>query len=85
VGKLYLQGGFIIDLISGVPISFLEFFLAPDMSCEELEESGLNKGIVPYLRYFDMLNMWVWVFENAHIECTLTLTAKDLPTIYCLV
>ena len=54
VGKLYLQGGFIIDLTSGVPISFLEFFLAPDMSCEELEESGLNKGIVPYLRYFSI-------------------------------
>jgi len=59
VCALYLRGTFPIDLVTAVPVAWLEYFLVEDLTCEEKAErpDHGNTAFVQYMRLVRMLRM----------------------------
>jgi len=49
--KIYVRGQLFVDVISACPISYLEYLMAPNLTCDQFENSGNNQGFIRYLRY----------------------------------
>jgi CRP-like cAMP-binding protein len=53
----YINGQFFVDVISSCPIAWVEFFLSPNMTCEELAISGRDQGIIRYFRFVRVIRL----------------------------
>ncbi|EKX51683.1 hypothetical protein GUITHDRAFT_134568 [Guillardia theta CCMP2712] len=57
VALIYLHHGFVTDVLAGLPISFLEYFLIEDTPCSSQSAGYSNSAYVRYLRLVRMLRM----------------------------